>query len=279
MHNPYLPYEMKVEKIVVESPEKDLKTFDLSFVNPEDIEKFKYTSGQFAEVGIVGSGEAPFGIASAPEEKNLIRFSIKNVGSFTSAIHAVAEGDIITLRGPLGNSWPLENLKGKDIVIVGGGFAFTTLRSLIRHILEPENRADFGKVDVVYGNRSPGQMLYKEELNEWAKRDDINMHLTIDRPADDWDHLVGFVPAITEQVIKASDNSVAIVCGPPLMIKFTLPVLKNLGFTSERIYTSLEMKMKCGIGMCGRCNIGKVYVCKDGPVFTMAELEKLPSEY
>lgn len=279
MQNPYLPYQMRVEKIVNENPEKDLKTFDLSFINPEDEEKFKYTPGQFAEVSVLGCGESPFGIASAPCESGLIRFSVKKVGMVTRALHEVEVGDIIGLRGPLGNSWPLDVLKGKDLVIVGGGFAFTTLRSLIRHIIEPANRGDYGQLDVVYGNRDPEQILYKDELLEWTKRDDLNLNLTIDRPYEGWEHHVGFVPQVTEELIKPSEKSIAIVCGPPVMIKFTLPVLKNLGFTSERIYTSLEMKMKCGIGLCGRCNIGSKYICHDGPVFTMSELEDLPSEY
>lgn len=278
MHNPYLPYQLKVERVINESPEKDLKTFDLSFENPDDAQNFRYIPGQFAEVSILGVGEAPFGIASAPCESG-VRFSVKKVGFLTSALHEAEKGDIITVRGPFGNGWPLKEMAGKDLVIIGGGFAFTTLRSLIRYIIEPRNRQDYGQVDVIYGNRTPGQMLYKEELAEWQKRDDLNLYLTIDKPVEGWDHYVGFVPQITEQVIKPWSKAIALVCGPPVMIKFTFPVLKGLGFTSERIYTSLEMKMKCGIGMCGRCNIGSKYVCKDGPVFSMAELEQLPTEY
>ncbi|KJS81764.1 MAG: heterodisulfide reductase subunit F [Peptococcaceae bacterium BICA1-8] len=279
MQNLYLPYQMRIEKIVEESPEKDLKTFELSFLDSQDAVDCKYLPGQFAEVSILGIGEAPFGIASAPCETGLVRFSVKKAGLFTENLHQAEVGDIIGLRGPLGNSWPLEKLKGKDIVIIGGGFAFTTLRSMIRFIIEPKNRKDFGQVDIVYGNRNPGQMLYKEELEEWLTRKDLNLHLTIDKPAEGWQNYVGFVPQITEQVIKPSHNAVSLVCGPPIMIKYTLPVLEKLGLNPERIYTSLEMKMKCGIGMCGRCNIGSKYVCKDGPVFSVAELEKLPSEY
>ncbi|KUO66347.1 MAG: heterodisulfide reductase subunit F [Gracilibacter sp. BRH_c7a] len=279
MNNPYVPYQMRVVKVVDESPERDLKTIDLSFIDSDIAESFSYTPGQFAEVSVAGIGEAPFGIASAPCEPNLIRFSIKKVGLLTCRLHEAEEGDIIGIRGPLGNGWPMGKLKGKDLVIIGGGFAFTTLRSLVRYIIEPENRQKFGKLDVVYGNRNPGQMLYKEEMSRWAEINDLNLYLTIDRAVEGWQHYVGFVPQITEQVIKASVNAVAIVCGPPVMIKFTMPVLKQLGFESNTIYTSLEMKMKCGIGHCGRCNIGDKYVCKDGPVFSLAELERLPAEY
>ncbi|NLW25670.1 MAG: heterodisulfide reductase subunit F [Clostridia bacterium] len=279
MPNPYLPYEMRIEKITEENPENDLKTFILSFLNEQDIERFKYLPGQFGEVGIMGVGEAPFGIASAPCERGILKFSVKRMGFFTKCLHQAEAGDIVSLRGPLGNSWPLEKLKGKDVVIIGGGFAFTTLRSLVRYIIEPENRSDFGQIDIVYGNREPGQILYKEEFKEWLTREDINLYLSIDREVPGWDKYVGFVPEITEKVINPSVTAIALVCGPPVMIKYTLPVLQNLGFTPDRIYTSLEMKMKCGIGMCGRCNIGSKYVCKDGPVFSMAELEQLPPEY
>lgn len=280
MKNPYQPYEMKVEEIITESPEKDLKTFYLSFVTDQDADNFNYIPGQFAEISILGIGEAPFGIASAPCEKGMLSFSVKKVGSLTGALHELEKGDIVGVRGPLGNGWPINQLKGKDLVVIGGGFAFTTLRSLVKYIIEPKNRQDFGNVDIVYGNRNPGQILYKKELIEdWMNRYDINIYLTIDKPSEGWKYQVGFVPQVTEKVIKPSQNAIALVCGPPVMIKFTLPVLKKLGFTSDRIYTSLEMKMKCGIGMCGRCNIGSKYVCKDGPVFSIAELEKLPSEY
>ncbi len=279
MSNPYVPYQMVVKRVVVESPEKDLKTIDLEFADEKVAKDFTYTPGQFAEVSVLGTGEAPFGIASAPCEPNLVRFSIKKVGLVTDYLHQVVKGDVVGLRGPLGNGWPIEKLKGKDIVVIGGGFAFTTLRSLIRHIIEPENRQSFGKLDVVYGNRDSGQMLYKDEMEKWLELDGLNLHLTIDREEDGWKRHVGFVPQITEKVISPSADSIAVVCGPPVMIKFTLPVLKKLGFTSDRIYTSLEMKMKCGIGMCGRCNIGNLYVCKDGPVFSMAALDQLPPEY
>ncbi|QNB48374.1 heterodisulfide reductase subunit F [Thermanaerosceptrum fracticalcis] len=279
MKNPYLPYQMEILEVIEENPEQDLKTFTLGFLNEDDNETFFYTPGQFAEISVFGTGEAPFGIASSPTEKGIVRFSVKKVGRVTTALHMLEKGDIVGLRGPLGNSWPLEKFAGKNLVIIGGGFAFTTLRSLVRYILDEENRKNYGNLTVVYGARNPGQLLYKEELQDWSARADIDIHLTIDRPVEGWWGKVGFVPAVTEQVVTSSENAVAVVCGPPVMIKFTLPVLKKIGFTSENIFTSLEMKMKCGIGMCGRCNIGNKFVCKDGPVFSMAELEKLPAEY
>jgi sulfhydrogenase subunit gamma (sulfur reductase) len=184
------------------------------------------------------------------------------------------------VRGPMGNWYPWEEMEGKNVIIIGGGFAFTTLRSSIVYMLHPENRPKFKDIIVVYGARSPGLLLYKEELAAWERRDDIQMHITVDATMDpDWKYNVGFVPTITKQKITSADNAIAIVCGPPIMIKFTQPVLEELGFPPERIILSLEMRMKCGIGMCGRCNIGDKFVCKDGPVFSLAQLKQLPPEY
>jgi NAD(P)H-flavin reductase len=170
-------------------------------------------------------------------------------------------------------------MKGKDIIIIGGGYAFTTLRSTMVYLLDKKNRADFGKITLIYGARTPGMLLYKETLEEWSKRDDINYNVTVDREAPGWKGIVGFVPAVTEKVAPSSTNAIAIICGPPVMIKFTLPVMTKLGFTPEQTVTSLENRMKCGIGICGRCNVGPEYVCKDGPVFTMAQLKEMPQEY
>ncbi len=250
------------------------------FLNPEDEEKFAYTPGQFGELSIAGKGEIPIGIASSPTEKGFVAFTVNKVGLVTTHLHNMKEGDIMGLRGPLGNWYPWDEMEGKHVVIVGGGFAFTTLRSSIIYMLDPENRSKFADISVVYGARSPGMLLYKDELAAWEQRDDINMHITVDGTDDpDWKYNVGFVPTITEQKITSADNAVAIVCGPPIMIKFTQPVLEKLGFPPERIILSLEMRMKCGIGICGRCNIGDQYVCKDGPVFPLAQLKTMPGEY
>ena len=280
MENPYLPYPVRIEKIVTETEDACLKTFTLVFLNPEDEEKFSYTPGQFAELSIAGKGEVPIGIASSPTEKGHVSFTVNKVGVVTSHLHIMKEGDVMGIRGPLGNWYPWEEMEGQNVVIIGGGFAFTTLRSSIVYMLHPENRGKFKDITVVYGARSPGMLLYTEELAEWEKRDDLKMHITVDSTDDpEWQYNVGFVPTITEQKITSADNSIAIVCGPPIMIKFTQPVLEKLGFPPERIILSLEMRMKCGIGMCGRCNIGDQYVCKDGPVFSLAQLKELPAEY
>lgn len=278
--NPYLPLQMKVEKNIIETQDKDIRTFVLSYLNPEDEKKFQYMPGQFAELMVFGKGEAPFGMASSPTEPGQLKFSVMKVGTLTNALHQVQEGDIIGVRGPLGNYYPVEQLKGNNVVIIGGGFAFTTLRALATYMMDDANRGDYGDLTLVYGARSPGLLLYKDELAEWQKRSDIDVHLTVDACGDeDWSGCVGFVPTVTKDVAPSSENAYAILCGPPVMIKYTLPVLEELGFPPERIITSLEMRMKCGIGMCGRCNIGSKYVCKDGPVFSFEQLKQLPSEY
>ena len=281
INNPYLPYPVRIEEIITETEDKNLKTFKLVFLNPDDEKIFSYKSGQFAELSVAGKGEAPIGIASSPTEKGYLMFTINKVGLVTTTLHCMKPGDIIGIRGPLGNSYPWDILKGKNIVIIGGGFAFTTLRSSIIYMLDPVNRPNFKDIHVIYGARSPGMLLYKDELTAWETRDDINMHITVDSTEDpSWKYNVGFVPTITEQKASAgNENTYAIICGPPIMIKFTQPVLDKLGYAHDHILMSLEMRMKCGIGICGRCNIGNKFVCKDGPVFTLAELDEMPKEY
>jgi NAD(P)H-flavin reductase len=281
VENPYLPYPVRIDEIIVETEDRNLKTFKFVFLDPEDEGRFAYQAGQFAELSIPGKGEIPIGIASSPVEKGFVKFTVNKAGVVTQHLHNMKVGDIMGIRGPLGNWYPWEGLAGKNLLIVGGGFAFTTLRSSIIYMLDPANRGRFGNIDVVYGARTPGMLLYKEELIEWEKRDDINMHITVDGTDDpDWKYNVGFVPPIVEQKAPQADaDTFAIVCGPPIMIKFTQPVLEKLGYGHDQIIMSLENRMKCGIGMCGRCGIGKELVCKDGPVFTLAEINKTPREY
>ena len=279
MQNPYRPYPVRIDDIVVETEDKNLKTFKFVFLNPEDESRFTYASGQFAELSVAGKGEIPIGIASSPTEKGFLKFTVNKVGLVTTHLHKMGPGEIMGVRGPLGNSYPWDDLTGKNIVLIGGGFAFTTLRSSIIYMLG--NRSKFGQIHVIYGARSPGMLLYRDELAAWEERDDIHMHITVDATEDpDWKYNIGFVPTITEQKAPpGEDDTVAIVCGPPIMIKFTQPVLDNLGYHHDNIIMSLENRMKCGIGMCGRCNVGQEFVCKDGPVFTLSQLDTMPKEY
>jgi len=277
--NPYRPMSMVIQRIVDETDDRTIKSFDLAFVHQEDAESFRFTPGQFCELSVFGQGEAPFGIASSPTESGFLRFTIKKAGVVTSKLHSLKPGDVIGVRGPLGNYFPFEYMRGKNIVVIGGGFAFTTLRSLIVYLLEGGEREQYGKITVIYGARTPGLLMYQSDLAAWEARDDIEMVQTIDVAVPGWTRKVGFVPNVTEQAAPTAANSVAIICGPPVMIRFTLPVMTKLGFQKEQIYTSLENRMKCGIGKCGRCNVGPKYVCLDGPVFSMAELAQLPPEY
>lgn len=279
MKNPYLPYPVKIKSVEVATEDKMLRTFELEFTNPEHAKQFAYLPGQFAELSVAGYGEIPIGIASSPTEGQNLLFTVNRAGVVTTKLHSMQAGDTMGVRGPLGHPYPLQDLEGKNIVIIAGGYAVTTLRSTMVWLLDPANRDKYGEITFIYGARTPGLLLYQDQWREWQKRDDVNCHITIDREVDGWDGLVGFVPTITEQVAPNPANAVSLICGPPVMIKFTQPVLDKLGWQGDQIIMSLENRMKCGIGICGRCNVGPYYVCKDGPVFTKAQLDKLPKEY
>jgi NAD(P)H-flavin reductase len=280
MNNPYVPYPVTIDDIIIENESKDLKTFKLVFEKEEDKKAFSYMPGQFAEISVLGMGESPFGIASSPTEEDYLLFSVKLAGTVTKELHSSEPGRRIGVRGPLGNTFPWDRLEGKDIVIVSGGFAFTTLRSAITYMLHKDNRSKFGKITALYGARSPGELMYKPVLDEWRKSSDIDLTLTVDKePEEEWDGEVGLVPNVLREMAPSSEGALVLVCGPPIMIRFTIPVLEDLKFDKNDIILSLENRMKCGIGKCGRCNIGSKYVCIDGPVFTLGELEELPPEY
>jgi len=278
MPNPWLPVPVKVEKVTVENDARDLKTFELSFVDESGRSGFAFAPGQFGFLSLSGVGEAPFGIASSPHEDR-VWYTVKKAGVFTTALHEIEAGATIGMRGPYGNSYPLDLMKGKDVVIVSGGFSFTTLRSTIVHLLQPSVRKDYGKLTVIYGARSPGELLYKDELRSWEELPGVDLVVCVDRRRDaDWPRQEGLVPNVLKSAAPAASNAVALVCGPPVMLRFTHPVLEELGFPPDRVFVSLENRMKCGIGKCGRCNVGEVYVCKDGPVFSYKRILELPSD-
>ena len=278
MENPYLPFPMRIDHIVVETEDHNIKTFVLSFLDKEDEDRFKYVPGQFAELTVYGKGEAPFGMASSPTQAGQLEFSVSKIGIVTSALHQMHHGDVVGVRGPLGNGYPLEALKGKNLILIGGGFGFSTLRALTNYMIHEAHRGSFGDITVIYGARKPGLLLYRGDLESWENRPDIQLHLTVDTGDNGWTGHVGLVPHVTKSLAPSAENAFALICGPPAMIKFTLPVVKELGFPDERILLSLEMKMKCGVGMCGRCNLGSQYVCRDGPVFSQDQLLRLTTE-
>lgn len=278
MENPYIPFFMRIGDVIVETDDRKIKTFVLTYLRDEDRMRFSYVPGQFAEISVFGKGEAPFGMASTPTRQDRLEFSVSTIGVVTGALHNLEKGQLVGVRGPYGNGYPLETFKKKNLLLIGGGFGFSTLRSLTNYIVDAANRAAFGELTVVYGARNPGLLLYRADLEEWKKRTDLNLHLTVDQDVPGWQGHVGVVPNVVRTLAPGPQNTFAVVCGPPIMMKFTLPVLKDLGFDNEQILFSLEMRMKCGIGKCGRCNVGRRYVCADGPVFSQSELMRLTGE-
>lgn len=279
MKNPYVPELAKITCVTQETEANDVKTFRVEFCDPSAKEGFCYNPGQFAEISVFGAGEAPISITSSPTQKGYLEFSVKRLGQVTTALHYATPGGVIGIRGPYGNTFPIDEMRGRNVLFIGGGIGLAPLRSLITYVLSPEHRAEFGDVRIIYGARSSGDLVFKYELDIWGGRDDVDLVVTIDRPEDGWDRRTGFVPAVLKEVSPCPENTIAVTCGPPIMIKFVLPVLTELGFSPDRIVTTLEMRMKCGIGMCGRCNIGSKYVCRDGPVFTLRQLQEMPEEY
>jgi len=271
--NPYVPQLAVVQKIIDET--WDTKTFQAVFQDEEFRENFTYEPGQFQQVSVFGVGEATFCLTSTPTRKGYVEFSVKKVGSLTAALHEAAEGQVIGIRAPLGNFFPYRDWKSKSLLFIGGGIGMAPMRSLLNFCLD--NRSDYADITTIYGARTPGDLCYTYEYDQWNTN--AKLYLTVDTAEGDWNDHVGHVPGYLKELAPSPENTIAITCGPPIMIKFALVELANLGFTPEQIYTTLEMKMKCGIGKCGRCNIGSKFVCLDGPVFSYAQIQDLPPEF
>ena len=254
----------------------DVKTFRV--VGTDGKKLFKHMPGQCAMVSIPDVGECMFSITSSPTNEEYMEFSIKKCGCVTEVLHALEVGAQVTVRGPYGKNFPVEgDFKGKDLLFIAGGIGLAPLRSVINYVRH--YRENYGKVVIVYGARSKDDLVDIEEIQtEWVNEPNTEVYLTIDRPQEGWDGHVGFVPAYVKE-LGLNPNMTAVLCGPPIMIKFTLAGLLELGFDKSRVYTTLELRMKCGVGKCGRCTVGDQFVCKDGPVFRMTELDELPDEY
>lgn len=275
--NIYLPYRMSVERVTLEAP--GVRTLRLRFKDEADASAFSFRAGQFAEYSAFGEGECTFCIASAPTRSGYVECTFREVGRVTAGLARLEAGDTMGFRAPLGNHFPLDKWKGCDLVFVAGGIALPPMRCVIQNVLD--RRQEFGRVTVVYGAKSVEDLVYKDELREWGERPDVDLTVTVDPGGEtpDWKGEVGFVPSVLAKVAPSAQNAVAIVCGPPVMIKFSFPELEKLGFDDDHIFTTLENRMKCGVGKCGRCNVGPMFVCKDGPVFSKAQLNGLPPEY
>ncbi|MCG8532604.1 MAG: FAD/NAD(P)-binding protein [Desulfovibrionales bacterium] len=275
--NPVLPDMATIQEVVEET--SNIRTFRVRFDDEEVMKNFHFEPGQVGQLSVFGIGESTFVINSSPTRMDYLQFSVMRVGEVTARIHQLKEGDSIGVRAPLGNSFPYEEMKGKDVTFIGGGIGMAPLRTLLVYMLD--NRDDYGKITLLYGARTPADMSYKEDLKEWLDRDDIDVVLTVDNPDEEWGknswEKTGLIPNVLKD-INPDNSGYAITCGPPIMIKFTLMALDELGFSKDRIVTTLEKRMKCGVGLCGRCNIGDKYVCVDGPVFKASELDELPNE-
>jgi NAD(P)H-flavin reductase len=301
--NIYMPHIATITEIRQEATgERGIKTFKVR-INDDEVKKnFVHKPGQYALLSVFGVGESVISIASPPTWKDFLEFTIMRVGNVTSALHMMNVGDVIGIRGPYGNGFPMDEFKGKNCIFIGAGVGIAPLRSVYHYVLGPEHRKEFGEVMLIYGARTPADLAYKEEFEEIDKRDDVDLQMCIDWkfgpddaakgwpkikmscPADTevpegCNHWTCFVPQLVEVAAPSPDNAVALTCGPPIAIKFVVQNLEKLGFSDDQVYTTLENRMKCGIGKCGRCNIGEIYVCKDGPVFTRAQIKKMFQEF
>jgi len=277
MENIYKPDLMEV--LAVRQQTSDVKSVRIRFKDEEKARKFNFRVGQFGIYSLFGYGESTFNICSSSNWKDYIEFCFRKTGKVTEGLWQISEGDTIGFRGPYGNSYPTEAWEGKNLVFISGGIAMPPVRCAIWYVLE--NRAKYGNITIVYGARTVGDLVFQDELDKWAEYPNVRVVRTVDPGGEtpDWKGEIGFVPTIVEKAQIPAENSVALVIGPPIMIKLTLPVLDKMGIAAKDIYTSLENRMKCGVGKCGRCNCGPVYVCKEGPVFTLEQLNKLPMDY
>lgn len=277
MNNIYLPYLATIEDIYEEAP--DVRTFRLVFKDHDVRDSFDFKAGQFGLYSAFGAGESTFCIASSPTRKGYIQCTFRKGGRVTGALSDLGIGDTMGFRGPYGNWFPVDEWKGKNLVFIVGGIGLPPVRSVIWNCID--RRKDFGDITIVYGAKSVADLVYKNELAEWEKMSDVKLVQAVDPGGEtpDWKGKVGFVPTVLEQAAPSPNNAVAITCGPPIMIKFVLQALNKLGFSDEQVYTTLENKMKCGVGKCGRCNVGDVYICKEGPVYTAAAVKKMYNDF
>lgn len=277
MSNPYMPQKAEILDILQEtSTDIDIKTFRIKLPDGMPMD---FMPGQFLELSVPGVGEAPFGFASSPLNKDYIELSIKRVGLVTEAIHSLKPGSHVWIRGPFGNTFPVNEMEGSNILYIAGGLGLAPLRPLITYVFDGQNRDKYSGIQMLLAARSTGDFIYRRDFEEWGKNKNTQIVLTIDRPEEGWNGRVGFPHNIVAEMEIDFENTYAVLCGPPIMIKFVSGKLMELGLPRDKILTTLEMRMTCGVGKCGKCNIGHRYVCIDGPVFKMSQLSEMPGEY
>lgn len=274
--NPYLPHLMRIGEAHEETP--DVRSLRLDFIDPTVASSLEWQVGQFGQFSIFGVGESVFTIANPPSRREHIECTFKEMGNVTSALRNLSVGQTVGFRGPYGNSFPVDEWRGKDIAFVGGGIGMAAVHAPLRFVLD--HREDFGDVLVLNGARAVADLVYKEEMTEWEEVERIRVVRTVDPGGEtaEWDGEVGLIPDVFERHQAEPDGRVVVICGPPIMLHFMLLTLEKLGFPPDQVVTTLENKMKCGVGHCGRCNVGRIFVCRDGPVFTAAQLASLPAD-
>ncbi len=264
-----IPQQFRIQKLKSETYD----TFTMELVSEKKKDGFSFLPGQFNMLYVFGVGEVPISISGDPTKQENLMHTIRDVGSVTGALRKLEEGDSVGVRGPFGSAWPVEAAEGKDVVIVTGGIGLAPLRPAFYHILA--NRKKYGKVAILYGARTPEDILYPEDLQEWRSKFDLQVRVTVDRAGKDWHGTVGVVPSLISKVRFDPKNTLAMVCGPEIMMRFTVQELEKCGLMTEQIYVSMERNMKCAIGFCGHCQYGPKFICKDGPVFRFDEIEEL----
>jgi len=272
MENLYIPQLVVIDKIVEET--HDTRTFTVHFVDSKFNKSFSFNPGQFVELSVFGVGEAPFGFASNPNRKGDFDVTVRATGSVTNAMFEAKVGDTFGVRGPLGNTFPYEEVMGNDIIIIAGGIGLPPLMTLIEPIFD--KREKFDKFIILYGARTPGDRVYKDTLAKWEASDDVILHQTVDVADDEWDGNVGVVTTLFDKIKVNPKKTFAFTCGPPIMIRFVIQDLLSMGFADDHIISTLERYMKCGVGKCGHCAIGHKYICVDGPVFSWKQIKSLP---
>jgi sulfhydrogenase subunit gamma (sulfur reductase) len=270
-YNPMMPYMGKL--VEVRDLATEIKLFRVELMDGGGEAFQTWQPGQFAFVSAFGLGEAPFGIANAMGRGPEVDFAVARLGSVTTGLHELGAGDVVGVRGPLGNAFPMDKFKGKNLVVMGGGIGGAPLRPVIQHVLD--HRADYGTLTIIWAARRPDLLVFTEEYDEWRAAPDTALHLTVDVPDENWKHNVGLITQLLEKVAPSTKDAATITCGPPVMIYHTARLLEKMGFPPKWNYVTLEARMHCGLGKCGRCNLGEKYVCVDGPVFNMVEVGSL----